>query len=146
MNFATGRRVVRADGKQRQLDVKPVADFSEPREIGSVAAVKNRSTIRSNNESAEIAVRIREKPSTPMATRRERNFERAKLHGLPVIKLVYDMESEIVHQVSHAGRDNDGLVGSDVPERAPVEVVEMRMCHQDIINGRQMMNFEPRLF
>src|SRR5207249_6645864 len=101
-NFATSRRVVRADGKQRQLDLKRVANFSEPREIGSVAAVKNRSTIRSDDESAEIAVRIREQPSAPMATRCERNFEWAKLHGLPVIKLVHDMEPEVVHQVSHA--------------------------------------------
>ena len=38
------------------------------------------------------------------------------------------------------------LVRSYAPQRAPVEVIKMRMRHEYEVNGRQMMNFEARLF
>ena len=136
MNFATGGRVVRADGKQRQLDVKPVADFSEPREISSVAAVKNRSTIRSDDESAEIAVRIREKPRAPVMAGRERNLQRPELNGLPVIKLVHDVKTEIMHEVPYPHGNNDRLIRGNAPQRAPVEMVKVRMRYENKINCR----------
>src|SRR5262249_33924500 len=132
--------------KQRQIDIEPVTDFSEPREISSVAAMKNRAAIRSDDEPAEIPVRIRKKPGAPMVTWRERNFQRAKLDGLPIIEFVHDVEPEIVHQISYACRDDDRLVRSYAPQCTPVEVIKMCMRHQDEINRRQMLNFEPRLF
>ncbi len=41
VNFAAGGGVICPNGKQRQLDVKAITNFSEAWEIGSVAAVKN---------------------------------------------------------------------------------------------------------
>jgi hypothetical protein len=146
VNFAASGRVICPNGKQRQLDLKPIANFSKAREISSVATVENRTAIRSDDEPAEIAVRIRKEPRPPMVSWCERNFERAKLDSLPVIELVHDMKSEIVHEITNACRNDNGLVRSDAPQGASVEVVEVRMRHQDIIDGRQMMNFEPGLF
>jgi len=38
------------------------------------------------------------------------------------------------------------LVRSDTPQRAPVEMIKMRMSHEHEVNGRQMMDFEAGLF
>src|ERR1700730_6782778 len=78
-------------------------------------------------------------------TRCERNFEWTQLDCLPVIELVHDVKTEIVHQVSHAHRHNDWLVGRYAAQRAPVEMDEMSVSNQDEINRWQMMNFEARL-
>ena len=43
-------------------------------------------------------------------------------------------------------RHNDRLVGRNAAQRAPVEMIEMRVSHQDEINRWQMMNLEARLF
>src|SRR5262249_43156458 len=50
MNFAASWRVVSTNGKQCDVNVKAVADFLEPGEIGSVATVKNGAAIGSNHE------------------------------------------------------------------------------------------------
>jgi len=107
--------------------------------------VKNGSAIRRNDKSAKVAVRIRKKPSTPVMTRRERNLERPQLDCLPVIELVHDVKTEVVHQVSHTDRHNDRLVGRHAAQRAPVEMIEMSVSHQNEINRWQMMDFEARL-
>ena len=108
--------------------------------------MKNCSAIRGNDEPTKVAVQICEKPGTPVMTRREGNFERTQLDCLPVIEFVHDVKTKIVHQVSHAHRDNDRLVGRHAAQRAPVEMIEMSMSHQNEINRWQMMDFEARLF
>ena len=55
---------------------------------------------------------------------------------------MHDVEAEIVHQISHADRDNDRLIGRDLPQRPPVEMIEMRMRHENEIDRGQMMNLE----
>src|SRR4030095_1513843 len=79
-------------------------------------------------------------------TRCERNFERTQLDCLPIIELMHDVKTEIVHQVSHAHRHNDRLVGRDAAQGAPVEMIEMSVSYQNEINRWQMMDFEARLF
>jgi len=81
-----------------------------------------------------------------MVTWCKRNLERAKLDCLPVIEFVHNAEPQTVHQIANAGGDYNRLVGSDAPQGPSVEMIEMRMRHQDKINRRQVMNFEPGLF
>jgi len=81
-----------------------------------------------------------------VVTRRKRNLERPEFDGLPVVEFVHDVKPEIVDQVSHAGWDHDWLVRSYTPQRAPIEVIKMRMRHKYEVNERQMMDFETRLF
>ena len=81
-----------------------------------------------------------------MVTWRERNLEWPEFDGLPVVEFVHDVKPKIVDQVAHARWNHDGLVRRYASERAPVEVIKMRMGHEYEVNGRQMMNFEARLF
>src|ERR1043166_1406270 len=145
VNFAAGHRVVSANGKQCDFDIKAVTDFLEPWEISGVATVKNGAAIRRDDESTKVAVPVREKTCAPVMARSKRDFQWPELDRLPVIQLVHNVEAKVVHQISHAHRHDDRLIGSHAPQRAPVEMIEMRMRHQDKINRRQMMNFEAWL-
>jgi len=57
---------------------------------------------------------------------------------------VDNMETEIVHQVTHADGDDDGLIGRHSPQRSPVKMIEMRVGDENEIDFRQMMNLKPR--
>ena len=145
VNFAAGRRVVSANGKQCDVDPVAVADFLEPREISGVAAVKNRAAIRGDHKSAKVAVQIREETRSPVMTWSKRNFQRPEFNRLPVIQLMHNAETKVVHQISNADRHDDRLICCNAPQRATVEMIEVGMRNQDKINRRQMMNFEARL-
>ena len=58
---------------------------------------------------------------------------------------MHDVEAEVVHQISDADRHDDRLIGRDLAQRAPVEMIEMRVRHEHEIDLRQMVNFEARL-
>src|SRR5712675_844124 len=126
--------VVSANRQKRDLDVMAFADFLEPGEIGAVAAVKNRTTIRFDNETAEAAMQIGQKTGTPVMTRGQRNFQRIERHCLPVI--------EIVHEAANTHRHDDRLIGSDSSQRSAIEMIKMRVRYQHQIDIRQMMQFD----
>src|SRR5450759_881037 len=146
MNFPAGGRFVSTNGKQCDVDLIAVADFLESGKVSAVATVKNRAAIRSDHESAKIAMQVGEETGAPVVTRSERNFERPELDRLPVIELVHNAEAEIMHQVPYARRHDDRLIRRHAPQRPPIQVIEMGMRYQDKINRRQMMNFEAWLF
>src|SRR5258707_12319298 len=137
--------VVGANRQKRDLDVMAFADFLEAGEIGAVAAVKNRATIHFDNETAEAAMQIGQKPGAPVVTRGQRNFQRIERHCLPVIELVHDIKAEIVNEAANTHRHDDWFIGSDSSQRSPVEVIKMRVCYQHQIDIRQMMQFDSRL-
>src|SRR5215216_3950166 len=125
VNFTACRRLIGADGKQRQVDTEAVADFFEAGKISCVATMKNRAAIRRDHKPTEIAVQIRKEPGPPVVTRRERNLERPEFDGLPVVEFVHDVKPEIVDQVPHSRWNHDGLVRGYAAQRAPVEVIKM---------------------
>ena len=47
-----------------------------------------------------------------------------------------------MHQIPHAHGHDDGLIRSNAPQSAPVEMIEVSVGDEDQVNGRQMMNFE----
>src|SRR5438045_3916403 len=59
-------RIVGADRQERDLNVVTFADLLESFEVGGVAAMKNRATIRPDDKTPEAAMRIRQKPRAPM--------------------------------------------------------------------------------
>src|SRR5438094_7064058 len=142
VNFATAGRFVGADGKQGDIDPVAVADFLKPRKVRTVTAVKNRAAVHRYDKSAEVAMQVCKKSRAPVVTWRERNLERPKSHGLPVIKLVHNVETEIMHQISHSHRHDDWLIRSHAPQGTPVEVIKVRVGYQDEVNRRKMMNFK----
>jgi len=108
--------------------------------------MKNGAAIDGDNESTKGAMQIREKTRAPMGTRRQRNLQRTKFHGLPIVELMHDIEAKVVHQVPYANRHDNRLVCRNPPQSAPVEVIKMRVRHQNEIDRGQMVNFETRLF
>ena len=90
-------------------------------------------------------MQIVQETRAPMVTGRERNSDRTELDRLPVVELVHDVETEIVHQISHADRHDDRLIRRHLPQCAPIEMIEMRVGHENEIDRRQMMNFKARL-
>ena len=145
MDFTAGRRVVAADREQRNLDVVTLADFLEAVEVGTVAAVKDGPAIDLDDKSAEAAVEIGQKSGTPVRARCQRDVDRAELHRLPVVELMHDVEAKVVHQVA---RRRSARRSADRPRRlresAPVEMIEMRVRHEDEIDRGQMMDLEAR--
>src|SRR5204863_7151224 len=146
MHLTPAWRVVGANRQKRDLDVVAFADFLEAGEIGAVAAVKNRTTIRFDNKTAEAAMQISQKTGAPMMTRGQRNFERVERYCLPVIELVHNIKAEIVNEAANTHRHDDRLIGSDSSERSAIEMIKMRVCYQHQIDIRQMMQFDSRLF
>ena len=71
VNFAAGRRFVRANRKEGDVDLVTVPDFLKPGKVSAVAAVKNRASVRRDNKSAKIAMQIGEESRAPVMTRRE---------------------------------------------------------------------------
>ncbi len=63
-------------------------------------------------------------------------------YALPVIELVHDIETEIVHQIPDADRDDDRLIRCDLAQGAPIEMIEMRVGHEDEIDLRQVESIE----
>jgi hypothetical protein len=59
---------------------------------------------------------------------------------------VHDVKAEIMYEVPYTHWNNDRLVGCHAAQRAPVEMIEMSVSHQNEINRWQMMDFEARLF
>ncbi len=102
--------------------------------------MKNRTTIRANDEASKSAMRIGQKPRAPVMRRRERNLQRAKLDRLPFIELVHNVEPKSMDQTPDADRNNNRLIGRNRRKRSPIEMIEMRVGHENEINRRQMMN------
>jgi len=77
-----------------------------------------------------------------MMARRERNLERSLFDLLPLIEFVHDLEAKVVHQIPHADRNHDRLVGRYVSQRAPVEMIEMRVGHEHEVDRWQMIDMK----
>ena len=71
-------------------------------------------------------------------------LERPVLVALPVMQLVDAVETEIVHQIADFERHDDRLIGRDLAQRAPIEMIEMRVGHEDEIDLRQVEQIEAR--
>src|SRR5688572_15803184 len=144
VDLASRRRVVAPNRQQRDLDVVTFADLPESIEVGAVAAVKDVAPIHLQNKAAKAAVEIGQKSGAPVRTRSQRYVDRTQLHRLPVIELVHDIETKIVHQIADADGHDDRLIGRHLGQSAPVEMVEMRVRDENEIDRGQMMDLEAR--
>ncbi len=145
VHFARKRRIVSANGQERDLDVVAFADFLESFEVSAVAAVKNGAPVRADYETAKAAMSISKKARAPMMRGRKRDSERAELDRLPFIKFVHDIETEPMNQSSDANRHDNWLIGCDFAQRPAIEMIEVRVGHEHEINRGQMMNVKSGL-
>ena len=69
-------------------------------------------------------------------TRRKRNLEGSKFHGLPVIELVHNVEAKIMHQISYAYRHGNRLISCYASQRSSIEMIKVGVGHENEINRR----------
>src|ERR1700760_4586750 len=103
--------------------------------------MKNAAAVDIDHKTAEAAMRIGQETRAPMIAGSQCDLDRTEVDFLPVIQLMHDVEAEIMHQISDSDRDDDGLIGGNLAQRSPIEMVEMRVRHEHNVDLRKMMNF-----
>ena len=63
-----------------------------------------------------------------------------------MLELMHDVETEIVHQISYPGRDDDRLIGGHPAQAAPIEMIEMRVGHENEIDRGEMIDVKAGAF
>src|SRR4051794_21506669 len=144
VDLASTWRIICADRQERDLDIVALADFLEAREISAVATMENRATVRFDNEAAKTAMQISQETGSPMMARCQGNFQPIERHALPVIELMHDVETEVVNERADAQWHDDRLVGSNASQCSPIQMIKMRMCHQNEIDSRQVTQLDAR--
>lgn len=62
-----------------------------------------------------------------------------KTQALPPVHLIDLFKTKAVDEISHARRNDDGLVGGDFAEAAAMEVIKMGMGDEDEIDGGEVV-------
>ena len=57
---------------------------------------------------------------------------------------MHNVKSEVMDQISDAGRNDDRLIGRDTPQGPAVEMIEMRMGHQNRVDRRKVIDMQTR--
>src|SRR5208282_3174868 len=99
MDVAELRRIVGADGEERQFGREAATDFAEAGEVGGVSGVVDGVFAAAQHVAAVAAVRILEDARSPMARGDMGDVERAVAVGVPPLQFDYFLEAEIVDQV-----------------------------------------------
>src|SRR5665213_1078317 len=105
VNFPKRRRVIRADGQQRDFRRNFPADFLEAVKIRAVARVINFPALMLQYKSAVAAMQIAQRPRAPMLARRERHLPVALRKTFPPFQLEYAREAEVAREVADAARN-----------------------------------------
>jgi hypothetical protein len=71
VHFAAARWVIGADRQERDLDLEAFSDLREAVEVGAVATMENRASLRLDHKPAEAAMRIMQHSRTPMMAGRQ---------------------------------------------------------------------------
>ena len=99
MHVAELRRIVGADGQQRQFGREAASDFAEAVEVGGVSGVVDGVFAAAQHVAAVAAVRIFEDARSPMARGDVGDVERAVAIGVPPLEFDDFFEAEIGDQV-----------------------------------------------
>ena len=75
----------------------------------------------------------------PVFGRNKRDGRPGETEPFPPFHFVDFLEAKTVHQISHPGWNDDGLVGRDLPEAATVKVIEMGMGDQNKVDRGQVV-------
>ena len=62
------------------------------------------------------------------------------------IELVHNVEAEIVDEIADAGRNDNRLIGRDFAQRPAIEMIEMRVGHEDQVDLGQVIDLQPGTF
>jgi hypothetical protein len=104
--------------------------------------MKNGAAVRFDDKPAKATMRIVQHPRAPMMAGSERDLERSQLHLLPLGQFVHNVKTEIVHKIANTGRHDDRLIGSDATQRPAVEMIEVRVGHEDGVDRGQVIDLQ----
>ena len=142
VDLASAGRVVGADGHQSDVDLESVADFLEAIKVRGIAAMEDGAPAGLDNEAAEAAMGIVQHAGAPMMAWGEGDPDRAMLKALPVMQFMNAAEAEVVDEIAHLERDDDGLILGNVTESLAIEVIEMSVGDQDEVDLRQVVQLD----
>ena len=145
MDVTFRRRLVGSNRQKGDLNVCARADFPEAIEVGGVPAVENRSACVFKKKPSESAVAVMKNTCAPMACGSEGDLEGAMLEALPMAQLVDPVKSQIMHEITDVFGDGDGLVAGYGAQCAPIQMIEVSVCHQHEIDGREVVQLNPRM-
>jgi hypothetical protein len=145
VDVAFGGRFVGADGEQGKFDVGALADFLEAFKVGRVAAMENSASGVLDEEATESSVAIMEDSCSPVSGWGQGDLEGAVFETLPVSQLMDSIESQIMNEIADMLGHGDGLVAGNGAQRAPVEVIEMRVSNQNEIDGGEIAERDSRM-
>src|SRR6516162_3912341 len=133
-------RVVRTNGQQRNFGRKPLSDLGEPVKIRAVAGMQHGSPAQLQVESAKPATVIMENPGTPVLAGSQRHSDLADRQGFPWKEFMHTLKAQVEHQVTYAARYNSRLSICNLPQRAPIEVIEVGMGYKHEVDLRQVIH------
>ncbi len=62
-----------------------------------------------------------------------------KSKSLPPVHFIHLFESQSVDEVAHAGGDNDGLIGSNLPQASTVKVIKVGVSNENEVDRGEVM-------
>jgi len=81
--------------------------------------------------------------SAPVVARGQRHVDGTLAVGFPIAEFVHAPKTEVVNEVSALEGNDDRLICRHFPERAAIEMVEVRMGHRDEIYVGQVPDLQP---
>ena len=148
-------REVRADRQQRRLRLQPAANLVKAVEVGCVARVVHPlpgSIFQ--HIAAKQAMRIVDHARAPVLRRRQRHLQPRGFGRLPPTQRAHLGEAQRRNQILYAIRHNRNRRPAGLalgrahyqPQRRPVQVIHVRVCQQDHVDRRKVVDAHARLF
>lgn len=139
------RCLVSANGKQCEFNVGTFPDLLKSLKVCGVAAVEYGASGVFDEKPSESSVAVMENSSTPVTRRSKGDLQGAMFKTLPTTQLVDFIESQAVDEVADMFGYGYGLVAGYRAQGAAVQVIEVRMCDQHEIDGREIVKFDSRV-
>ena len=107
VDVAELRRIVGADGKQREFGREAASDFAEAGEVGGVAGVIDGMLAGLQNKAAVAAMRIFQNARSPVARGYVRDGKIAVARSLPPVEFDDFGKAEIGNQIGNVSGNDD---------------------------------------
>lgn len=139
MVLAELRSLVGPDGKQGDFRFQFAADFPEAIKIGGIPGVVHDGAAKIEDITTVSPMEVGDFAGAPMFGGDKSDRGAGKPQSFPPFHLIHLLETDSVHQVADPGRHNDRLVGGDLAETPPVEVIEMGVGDEHQVDVGQVV-------
>ncbi len=139
MVFPEFRAVIGPDGEECDFGVKFFSDFAETRKVTRVAGVVDGPAAHIDHISAISTMVIGDFPGAPVFGGHKGDGCPRKTEPFPPLHFIDFFKSEPVNKIANSGGNDNGLVGGDSSEAAPVEVVKVGVGDENQIDRGEVM-------